>query len=130
MKAALAGLEDDLEVSLPARLLLDLDLVEDVVVVAGEEGAAADDDVDLVCAGGDRVSNVGRAYVERLLARRECPGDAGRLDRWAGGVQHGVEHHLGAHTYRRDRGDGATAEVGSDGLAAECGDLAGRVHAF
>src|SRR3712207_8069786 len=43
-----AGLEDDLEVRVPARLLHRDDLVEDVEVAAGEEGAAVDDHVDLV----------------------------------------------------------------------------------
>src|SRR3712207_24673 len=58
----LAGLEDDLEVGVPAGLLDRDDLVVDVEVAAGEEGAAVDDHVDLVGAARHGVPDVGQLH--------------------------------------------------------------------
>ena len=55
----LAGLEDDLEVRVAARVLDLDDLVEHGRVVAREERAAVDDHVDLVGAGRDRRLDLG-----------------------------------------------------------------------
>ena len=64
----LAGLEDHLEVRLAAGLLDRDDLVEDRAVVAGQEGAAVDDHVDLVGARLDR---------RRVLGELDRPGTSG-----------------------------------------------------
>ena len=61
--------------------LLDLDdLLEDRQVVAGQEGAAVDDHVDLVGAGLDRRARLGDLDVAERLAGREAGRDAGDLD--------------------------------------------------
>jgi hypothetical protein len=88
VRAELAGLEDHLEVRLPDGLLHLDDLVVDLRVPAGEEGAAVDDHVDLVGAELDRAARVatlrsvgywpdGKPLRRRRRARR-CRGGARR----------------------------------------------------
>ena len=74
----LAGLEDHLEVRVPAGLADRDDLLEHRRVVAGEECAAVDDHVDLVGPGRDGGPRLGELDVEERLARGERRRDATR----------------------------------------------------
>ena len=78
--AELAGLEDHLQMRGAARLLDPDDLVDDLRVAAGEEGAAVDHHVDLVGAELDRLAHVGELDVDRRLAGREGGRDGGDPD--------------------------------------------------
>ena len=76
-----AGLEDHLEVRIAARRLHCDDLVVDLRVAAGEEGAAVDHHVDLVGAGGHGVGRVEQLHRQARPAARPRGGHAchGRL---------------------------------------------------
>src|SRR5437773_1284101 len=70
--AELAGLDDHLQVGLRAAdLLHPNDLVVDLRVAAGEEGAAIDDHVDLVRAHRHDLARLFELHVERRLSRGE-----------------------------------------------------------
>src|SRR4029078_8062579 len=73
--AELAGLEDDLEVARAARFFDGDDFLVDLFVVAGEEGAAVDDHVDLVGAGFDGLPRLGDLDRGEALAGGEGGGD-------------------------------------------------------
>ena len=137
----LAGLEDDLEVRVgaviaAARLLDRHDLVEDDAVVAGEEGATVDHHVDLVGAGGDRLTGVGDLDVQAGAAARE----RGR-DRGHGHAGHAVavsraerldrhRHQIAVHAHRRDMRGGRVGRVRVHGLGDQGAHLAGGVRAL
>ena len=70
-RAQFAGFQDHFQVRGAAGFFHRGDLVEDVVVIAGQEMPAADDHVDLVGAFADRVARVVELDVQRILARRE-----------------------------------------------------------
>src|SRR4029079_12293411 len=78
--AQLARLQDHFQVRVTAGFLHLDDLVVDLRVAAGEEGAAVDHHVDLVGAESDRLANIGELHRERRLAGRERRGDRGDLD--------------------------------------------------
>ena len=80
VRAELARLEDHLEVGVADGLLDLAHLLEDLRVVAGEEGAPVDDHVDLVRAGLDGATGLLHLEVERRAARREGGGDGRDLD--------------------------------------------------
>ena len=111
-----------------AGRLLDLDdLLEDRQVVAGQEGAAVDDHVDLVGAGLDRRADLGDLDVAERLARREPRRDAGDLDRRAleRVLRLGDERRVDAH--RGDGRDRRVARLRAHRLDAHRPDLARRV---
>ena len=114
----------------PAGLLHLDDLVVDLRVAAGEEGAAVDHHVDLVGAELDGLAHVGELDRERRLAGRERRRHrrhlhAGAVEpRLRGGDEVRVDADGGNGRYGRiDR-------VGPQRLRAEGGDLAGRVGAL
>ena len=79
----LAGLQDHLEVGrVPAGLPHRGDLVEDQLVVPGQERAPVDHHVDLVGAGRDRRPHVGQLHLQAGPAARE-----GRWRRWPRGCR-------------------------------------------
>ena len=94
-----AGLDDDLEGAGMARLAHGCYLVGDLAVVACEECAAVDDDVDLVGALTDGVGHLVDLEVERQLTVREgschrCHADGGTCDCL---LSHGDEARVDAH---------------------------------
>ena len=106
------------------------DLVEDLLVAPGEEGAAVDHHVHLVGAGRNRVPHVGQLDVQAGPAAGERGGDAGHVD--AAALQFGrrdvsqVRVHADGGDHRRGRVGG----VGALGLGAQRADLARRVLAL
>src|ERR1700689_2549060 len=74
-----AGLQDHLEMGSAAGLLDRDDLVEDLLVAAGEEAAPVDHHVHLVGAGRDRVLHVGQLDVQAGPAARERGGHTGHV---------------------------------------------------
>ena len=128
--AELAGLENHLQVGLAAGLLHLHDLVVDLGVAAGEEGAAVDHHVDLVGAELDRLAHVGELDRERRLAGRERGRDRRHLDRRAAEPRHGGRDEVRIDADRRDRRDRRVDGVGADRLRAQRRDLAGRVGAL
>src|SRR5688500_18712676 len=126
----LAGLEDDLEVRLPAGFPDRHDFVEDVEVAAGEEGAAVDDHVDLVGAVGHRVPDVGERDPPAGPAAGEGGGDGGDVDPAAG---QGLLRDAGEVAVDADRGDRrarGVGRVGTAGLGGQAADLARGVGAL
>src|SRR3954468_4187620 len=110
----LAGLEDDLEVRVPARLLHRDDLVEHVEVAPGQEGAAVDDHVDLVGAVGHGVPHVGELDRAAGPAAGEGGGDGGDVDVRA---RQGLPGDPGQVAVDADRGDLRCPRVGGVGTA-------------
>ena len=114
----------------PAAGVLDRDdLVEHPLVVAGEEGAAVDDHVDLVGPGCNGV-----ACIEELHGEAGSSARKGGCD---GGDVHAVAdhcprccHEIAVDADRCDGGSGWIGRVGSQGLRAHRPDLAGGVHAL
>ena len=128
----LAGLEDDLEVgALAVRAGTGLthrdDLVEDPLVVAGEEGATVDDHVDLVGTGLHRVAGVGELDVQCGPAAGEGGGDRGDVD--AAGAEHLLRgrDHVGVDAHGRGHRAGRVGRVRVHRLGGEGADLAGGV---
>ena len=106
------------------------DLVEDLLVVPGEEGAAVDHHVHLVGAGRDRVLHVGQLDVQAGPAAGERGGDAGHVH--AAALQFG-RRDVGQVRVHADGGDhrrGRVGGVGALGLGAQRADLARRVLAL
>ena len=126
----LAGLEDDLEVGVAAGRPGGDDLVVDVEVAAGQEGAAVDDHVDLVGAGLDGGPGVGQLDVERRPARGEGGGDRGDVDAGAGQRLDRHRHEVAVDADGGDRRARGVRRVGAAGLGAQGPHLAGRVLAL
>ena len=125
--AELAGLEDHFQACITAGLLDGGDLVEDEVVVAAVEPAAADDHVDLVGTLADGEPGVGDLDVAGGLAAGEGGGDGGDLD---AAVAEGLlrDLHQGrVHADGGHRGQAWEAVVRVHGLVAHLLHLAGRV---
>ena len=100
------------------------DLVEDLEVAAGEEGAAVDDHVDLVGAGGDGVPGVGELDRQAGPAARERGRDAGDVDAAAAQRLDGDRDHVGVDADRGDLRGGRVGRVGPQRLGAQRADLA------
>ena len=100
------------------------DLVEHLLIVAGEECAAIDDHVDLVGAGRDDLSRLLDFDVGECLAARETGGDRGDVDAAAG------ERLLHVRDHGRIDADGTDVRnvviggIGTDRLLAERPHLA------
>ena len=114
----------------PAGLLDGDDLLEDVEVAAGQEGAAVDDHVDLVGAVGDGVLHVGDLHRAAGAAAGERGGDGGDVE--AGALQRlaGDAGEVAVDADGRDRRAGRVAGVGPLGLGGQGADLAGGVGAL
>ena len=100
------------------------DLVEDLEVATGQEGAAVDDHVDLVGAGRDRVAGVGELDVHRGPAR----GESGRHGSdWTRSRRAPPSRSTPCRRTRRPRPPGGRSgrRVGAPGLRGERADLAG-----
>src|SRR5690606_35765284 len=126
----LAGLQDHLEVYAGRGLAYRRDLVEDLAVAAGEEGAAVDHHVDLVGAGGDRGGGLGDLDLQRRLAGREGGGDTGDADAGTGEFRGGGGDQGRVDADRRHRRALRVGRVGPLRLGAERPHLAGRVRAL
>ena len=138
----LAGLEDDLEARVaavrPAAGLLDgHDLLEDLAVLPGQEGAAVDHHVDLVRAGGHGVRGVRELDPQRGASAGERGGDRRDRDepviRIAVGGAERVDrrrHHVAVDAHRGDARRGRVAGIGRHRLGDERADLAGGVGAL
>ena len=128
--AELAGLEDHLQVRLAAGLLHADDLVVDLRVAAGEEGAAVDHHVDLVGAVLDHPAHLVELRLERRLAGRERGRDRGDLDAAVAQALDRGRDHVRVDAERGDRRHARVRRVGSHGLRGERRDLARRVGAL
>ena len=115
---------------LAARLLHADDLVVDLRVAAGQEGAAVDDHVDLVRAHRDRVLDIPELDVERRLPRGERRGDGGDLDPGTAKLFDRSRHEVRVDADCGDRGDARVGRIGSHGLRADRSDLPRRVGAL
>ena len=111
VRAELTGLEDHLEVRPAGRLLHAPHLVVDLGVVAGEEGAAVDDHVDLVGAELGDARGLLDLQLGRHLAGREGGRDGGDLDAAPAQPLERVRHEVRVDAHRRDGRDG---QVGRD----------------
>jgi hypothetical protein len=111
-----------------ADRLLDLDdLVVDLRVAAGQEGAAVDHHVDLVGAELDHALCLGHLEVGRALARRKGRRDGGDFDAAVADSLAGRLNEVRVDTDRGDRGDTRVRRVRPDRLRGERRDLAERV---
>ena len=124
VRAELAGLEDHLQVRRPHASLTRDDLVDDLRVAAGEEGAAVDHHVDLVRAELERPAHVVELHLDRRLPRRERRRDGGDLDRRARERRAGDADEVRVDAHGRHGRDGAVGRVGPPRLRAERRDLA------
>ena len=126
----LAGLEDDFEVGFAAGFADGGDFFGDFVELAGEEGSAVDDHVDLIGALGDGELDVFEAEAERVLSAGETGGDGGDVECSAGCFGDSLGDAI-----RVDADGGAGGAVvalghGGGGFAAEVADFAVGVAAF
>src|SRR5690606_25173003 len=125
-----AGLQDHLEVSGTAGLLDRADLLVDLEVVAGEEGAAVDDHVDLGGAVGDGAAGVGELGLQRGPAGGEGGGVRGDADAAAAQRLHRYRDQVGVDADRGGRRRGGVGGVGAAGLGGQRPDLARGVGAL
>ena len=114
----------------PARLPDRDDLLVHLQVAAGEEGAAVDDHVDLVRAGGDRLPGVGELDRQAGPPGRERGGHAGHLDRRPGQLGLRDRHQVRVDADRRDRRRARVGRVRLAGLGAQRPHLARGVRAL
>ncbi len=113
-----------------ARFFRRDDLFEALLIAAGKERGAVEDDVDLVRACFDGAPDFGEAQIERREARRKRARDAGDAhtaarERVGGGAD---ERRVDAH--RGDGRDAGLRRVGMDRLGTQRLHLARRVGAF
>src|SRR5919106_6294480 len=106
VRAELTGLENDLEVRIARGFLHASHLVVDLRVVAGQEGAAVDDHVDLVGAQLRDARDLGHLQVGRYLAGGERRRDRGDLDAAAGDALERMGHEVRVDADGGDRRGG------------------------
>ena len=114
----------------PAGLLHGHDLLVDVEVAAGQEGAAVDDHVDLVGAVGDGVLHVGDLDGPAGAPAGERGGDGGDVDPAVAERLPGDAGEVAVDADRGDLGGVRVAGVGTAGLGGQRADLAGGVRAL
>src|SRR5699024_4680281 len=107
----LPGFQYDFQVRAPTGLLDRGDLLEDLEVVTGQEGATVDDHVDLGRALGDRVAGVDELGLQGCAPGRERGRHGSHFDPGTAQGGHSVGDHVRVHAHGADGGYRAVGRV-------------------